>query len=90
MAELLRDNPLLIAGVVILLAAMLAARGRMRRGPSDTGGRDPAHRRGHVPRPSSERSAARIGRERRRARIQMILALFCILGFTLIAIVNSF
>lgn len=90
MAELLRDNPLLIAGLVILLAAMLAARGRMRRGASDGDGDRPTKRRGRPPGPSAARDAVEVERDRRRTRIQMILALFSILGFTLIAVVNSF
>lgn len=86
MAELLRDNPILIAGVVILLAALLAARGRLRRDrrTDEADGARPAHR------VDRARSAERVERDRRRARIQMILALFAILGFTVIAIVNSF
>jgi hypothetical protein len=83
MAELLRDQPYLVAGAVILLAALFALRFRFRRRDDGTPEARPGRRERY-------RDAADVERARRRVRLQMILALFAILGFTLIAIVNSF
>jgi|GEM_PF-4119932 predicted nucleic acid-binding Zn ribbon protein len=99
MAELLRDNPVIVAGLVMLVVVMVALRMRLRqsrqnRGDHDnnpTGRRRPPQLRhdedqGEASGPAPEV----IERARRRARWQMIMALFAILGFTLIAIINSF
>lgn len=97
MAELLRDHPIVIAALVILLAALAALRLR-RSGPSGSR-RDPrmdgrarpprySHRAEAPPEDPVDQDAYE--RARRRARLQMIFALIAIVGFTLIALVNTF
>ncbi|MCR9221216.1 MAG: hypothetical protein NXI21_13415 [Alphaproteobacteria bacterium] len=94
MADLLRDNPVLVLAAVIAIFALFALPRRWRRG----GDVDPRRARRAVLRVEPEEeaedrsrpSAKEIERARRRARIQMILALFAIVGFTLIALINTF
>jgi hypothetical protein len=99
MAELLRDNPLIVGGLVMLVVAMVAFRMRLRQARQNRGDHDnnPTGRRRppQLVRDEGEGEASgpapeEIARARRRARWQMIMALFAILGFTLIAIINSF
>ncbi len=86
MAELLRDNPTVLA-MVVILASALAALWLRRGGRGGRGGR-PA--RGRVGDPDAlPRDPVARERARRRAQIQIALALFAILGFTVIGILNN-
>lgn len=80
MVELLREQPELVAIAVLLMVAVLALwlrrPGRPGTGSGPRGPADPDAMEDPTP-------------QLRRARIQIVLAIFAILGFTVIGIVNS-
>lgn len=100
MAELLRDNQIAVLLVVVLLAALFGL--RMRRRGAAGQARDPrmegrarpprySHRAEGPPEDQKEdKTPDARDRELRRVRLQMIFALIAIMGFTLIALVNTF